>query len=149
MSLFDQVNADIKSAMKAKNKIQLEAIRAIKAAFILEKTKTSTGELSDELAVKIVAKLVKQRKDSVAIYIENDRAELAEKEIAEIEFMQVYLPVQMSPEDLTDAVSAIISKLNATSMKEMGKVMGVASKELSGKAEGRLISDKVKELLAS
>lgn len=148
MNLFDQINADIKSAMKAKNKIQLEALRAVKATFILEKTKADSSELTDEVAVKIIAKLVKQRKDSVAIYIENDRAELAEKELAEIEFMQIYLPAQMSDEELTTAVAAIISKLGATSMKDMGKVMGAASKDLSGKAEGKLISAKVKALLA-
>jgi len=148
MNLFDQINADIKSAMKAKNKIQLEALRAVKATFILEKTKADSSELTDDVAVKIIAKLVKQRKDSVAIYIENNRAELAEKELAEIECMQIYLPAQMSDEELTTAVANIISKLGATSMKDMGKVMGAASKDLSGKAEGKLISAKVKALLA-
>lgn len=148
MNIFDQINVDIKTAMKARNKIQLEALRAIKASFIIEKTKTGTDELADEVALVIIAKLVKQRKASVAIYLENDRAELAEKELIEIESMQVYLPTQMSDEELTLAVTNIISQLGATSMKEMGKVMGVASKDLSGKAEGKLISSKVKELLA-
>lgn len=148
MTLLEQINADLKSAMKAKQKDKLEAIRSVKTAFTLEMTKTGASEIADADALKIIQKLVKQRKDAADTYKQGGREELAEKELTEVGFLEVYLPAQMSDEELTLAVQQIISDTGATSMKEMGKVMGVASKQLSGKADGKLIADKVKALLA-
>jgi len=148
MTLLEQINADLKSAMKAKQKDKLEAIRSVKTAFTLEMTKTGASEIADADALKIIQKLVKQRKDAADTYKQGGREELAEKELTEVGFLEVYLPAQMSDEELTLAVQQIISDTGATSMKEMGKVMGIASKQLSGKADGKLIADKVKALLA-
>jgi uncharacterized protein YqeY len=148
MTLLEQINADLKSAMKAKQKDKLEAIRSVKTAFTLEMTKTGASEIADADALKIIQKLVKQRKDAADTYKQGGREELAEKELTEVGFLEVYLPAQMSAEELTLAVQQIISDTGATSMKEMGKVMGIASKQLSGKADGKLIADKVKALLA-
>lgn len=149
MALFDQVSDDIKKAMLAKDKVRLEALRGIKKEFLEAKTaKGANDELTDEAAVKIIQKMVKQRKDSAAIFVEQNRPELAENELAEAAVLAEYLPVQMSDEELTAAVKAIIAEVGATSAKEMGKVMGVASKKLAGKAEGKAISEKVKSLLA-
>ena len=129
--------------------MKLEALRGVKKEFIEAKTaKNSDGELSDDAALKILQKMVKQRKESAAIFTEQNRPELAENELAEAAVIETYLPKQMSDEELTAAVKAIIAEVGATSAKEMGKVMGVASKKLAGKAEGRAISEKVKSLLA-
>ncbi|MGM9803862.1 MAG: GatB/YqeY domain-containing protein [Muribaculaceae bacterium] len=149
MSLFDEISSAITAAMKARDKVRLESLRAIKKDFIEAKTAPgANGELSDDAALKIIAKLVKQRKDTAIIYQENGRPELAANELAEAAIMEEYLPKQLSDEELTAAVSQIIAQVGATSMKDMGKVMGVATKSLAGKAEGRAISAKVKELLA-
>ncbi len=149
MALFDQISEDIKKAMLARDKVKLEALRGVKKEFIEAKTaKNADGELSDDTALKILQKMVKQRKESAAIFTEQNRPELAENELAEAAVIEVYLPKQMSDEELTAAVKAIIEEVGATSAKDMGKVMGVASKKLAGKAEGRLISEKVKSLLA-
>ena len=148
MALFDQISEDIKKAMIAKEKVRLEALRGVKKEFLEAKTaKGSNGDLTDEAAVKILQKMVKQRKDSAQIYIDQNRPELAENELAEVAVIEAYLPKQMSDEELTAAVKEIISEVGATSAKDMGKVMGVASKKLAGKAEGRAISEKVKTLL--
>ena len=148
MNLFDKISEDIKAAMMAKDKIRLEALRGAKKEFLEAKTaKGSDGELTDETAVKILQKMVKQRKDSAGIYTEQNRPELAEKELAEIVVLGNYLPKQMTPEELEAVLKAIIEKVGATSAKDMGKVMGIASKELAGKAEGRAISETVKNLL--
>ena len=148
MNLFDQVSADIKTAMLAKEKIRLEALRAIKKEMLEAKTaKGSNGELSDEAATKIIQKMVKQRKDSAEIYQTQNRPELAEKELEEIKCIETYLPKQMSQEELEAAIKEIIAQTGATSGKDMGKVMGVASKQLAGQAEGRAISETVKKLL--
>ncbi len=148
MNLFDQISTDIKSAMLAQEKIRLEALRAIKKEFLEAKTaKGSNGELTDENAVKILQKMVKQRKDSADIYQTQNRPELAEKELAEVLCIEVYLPKQMTGEELETALKEIISQTGVTSAKEMGKVMGVASKQLAGKAEGRVISETLKKLL--
>ena len=148
MNLFDKISEDIKTAMLAKDKIRLEALRGAKKEFLEAKTaKGSDGELTDETAVKIIQKMVKQRKDSANIYAEQNRPELAEKELAEVVVLENYLPKQMTPEELETALKVIIEKTGATSAKDMGKVMGVASKELAGKAEGRAISETVKKLL--
>lgn len=149
MALFDQISEDIKKAMLARDKVKLEALRGVKKEFIEAKTaKNADGELNDDTALKILKKMVKQRKESAAIFTEQNRPELAENELAEAAVIEAYLPKQMSDEELTAAVKAIIAEVGATSAKEMGKVMGVASKKLAGKAEGRAISEKVKSLLA-
>ncbi len=148
MNLLEQINADMKTAMKAKEKEKLQAIRAAKTAFTLEMTKNGASELDDAVALKIIQKLVKQRNDSATTYKEGGREDLAEKELFEMEVLKAYLPKQMSDEELTVAVKDIIATTGATSMKEMGKVMGIASKQLSGKADGKAIADKVKSLLA-
>lgn len=149
MNLFDTVSNDIKAAMLAKDKIRLEALRGVKKEFLEAKTaKGSDGDLSDEMAVKILQKMVKQRKDSAAIYMEQNRPELAEKELAEIVALEGYLPKQMTPEELEIEIKKIISQVGANSPKDMGKVMGVATKSLTGKTEGRLISETVKRLLS-
>ncbi len=149
MSLFDQVSEDIKVAMKAHDKVRLEALRGVKKEFLEAKTAKGAGdELSDEAAIKIIQKMVKQRKESAAIFIEQNRQDLADSELAEAAAIETYLPAQMSDEELTAVVKEIITEVGATSAKEMGKVMGVASKRLAGKAEGKAISDKVKSLLS-
>ena len=149
MSLFDQISSDIKAAMLARNKQRLEALRGVKKEFLEAKTaKGSDGDLPDETAMKILVKMVKQRKDSAQIYIEQNRPELAEGELAEAKIIEEYLPQQMTEEELETALEAIIAETGATSAKDMGKVMGIATKQLAGKAEGKAISAKVKELLA-
>lgn len=149
MNLFDQVSSDIKAAMLAKDKVRLETLRGIKKEFLEAKTaKGGNGELADDAATKILVKMVKQRKETAAIYTEQNRPELAQNELAEAAVIEEYLPKQMSEEELTEALKAIIAQVGASSAKDMGQVMGVASKQLAGKAEGRTISAKVKELLA-
>ena len=149
MNLFDQVSNDIKSAMLAKDKVSLEALRGIKKEFLEAKTaKGADGELTDDMAMKILAKMVKQRKESAQIYTEQNRPDLAEPELAEAAVIETYLPKQMTEEELTEALKAIIAQVGATTPQEMGKVMGVATKQLAGRADGRAISAKVKELLA-
>ena len=149
MNLFAQVSNDIKSAMLAKDKVRLEALRGIKKEFLEAKTaKGADGELTDDMAMKILAKMVKQRKESAQIYTEQNRPDLAEPELAEAAVIETYLPKQMNEEELTEALKAIIAQVGATTPQEMGKVMGVATKQLAGRADGRAISAKVKELLA-
>lgn len=147
--LFDQISADIKTAMLARDKVTLEALRGIKKEFLEAKTaKGGDGSLSDDTAVKILLKMQKQRKDTATIYAEQGRPELAENELAEAAVIERYLPAQMTDAELTDAVAAIIAQVGASGPQDMGKVMGVATKQLAGKTEGRLISEKVKALLA-
>ena len=149
MNLFDQVSNDIKSAMLAKDKVRLEALRGIKKEFLEAKTaKGADGELTDDMAMKILAKMVKQRKESAQIYTEQNRPDLAEPELAEAAVIETYLPKQMTEEESTEAFKAIIAQVGATTPQEMGKGMGVATKQLAGRADGRAISAKVKELLA-
>jgi len=148
MALFDTISNDIQKAMLAKDKIRLETLRGAKKEFLEAKTaKGADGDLSDETAVKILQKMVKQRKDSASIYQEQNRPELAEKELAEVTVLESYLPKPLSPEELETALRNIIAQVGATSIKDMGKVMGVATQALAGKTEGRLISEKVKQLL--
>lgn len=148
MSLLEQVNEDIKVAMRAKDKVSLTAIRGLKKEFLEAQTaKGSDGTLSDEVAVKIVQKLVKQRKDSADLFMAQNREDLADNEKAEAEVLKKYLPQQLTSEELEAAVKAIIAETGAEGIKDMGKVMGMASKQLAGKAEGRDISTKVKMLL--
>ena len=148
MNLFDQISEDIKKAMLARDKVRLEALRGVKKEFLEAKTaKGAGGELTDETATKILVKMAKQRKESAAIYAENNRPELAENELAEAKVIEEYLPKQLTEEELTAELKKIIAEVGAEGPKDMGKVMGVASKALAGRAEGRAISAKVKELL--
>lgn len=150
MDLFDKVSADIKTAMLARDKVRLEALRGMKKEFLEAKTaKGAGGELTDEAAVKICVRMVKQRKESAAIYNENNRPELAENELAEAAVIEEYLPKQLTADELAAEVAAIIKQTGATSPKEMGKVMGVASKALAGRAEGAAISAEVRRQLAA
>ena len=149
MALFDTISDDIKKAILARDAQRLDALRGIKKEFLEANTaKGSDGTLTDERATQILAKMIKQRKESAAIYKEQNRPELAETELAQAAIIEEYMPKQLSDEELEVALKEIIQRVGATSPKEMGKVMGVASKELAGKAEGRAISAKVKELLA-
>jgi uncharacterized protein len=148
MSLADKISADLITAMKAKDKLALEAIRAAKTAFVLARSeKGADSILTGEEELKIIQKLVKQRRESAAIYKEQNRPDLYEKEVAEADVLEKYLPAKMTDEELTAVVKEIIARVGAKSAAEMGKVMGVASKELAGKADGREISAKVKQLL--
>ena len=148
MELFDQISNDIKEAMKAKDKVKLETLRNVKKCFLEAKTAPGANDtLTDEAAMKIMQKLVKQGKDSAAVYTEQGRNDLAEAELAQVQVIEAYLPKQLSVEELEAKLKDIIAQVGATSAKDMGKVMSVATKELAGLAEGRAISVKVKELL--
>lgn len=148
MNLFDKVSEDIKKAMLARDKVRLEALRGAKKEFLEAKTaKGANGELSDDNATKIIVKMVKQRKESANIYRENNRPELAENELAEATVLEEYLPKQLSAEELEAELKAIIAETGAAGPRDMGKVMGIATKRLAGRAEGRLISATVKNLL--
>lgn len=149
MELFDQVSKDIVAAMKAKDKVRLAALRNIKKYFIEAKTAPGANDtLTDDVALKILAKLAKQGRDTAALYTEQNRPDLAEEEAAQAAIVEEYLPKALTAEELEAALKEIIAEVGATSPKEMGKVMGVASKRLAGKAEGKAISEKVKQLLA-
>ena len=147
MSMELQIQQDIKAAMLAKEKVRLESLRAIKAAILLAKTADGSESIADEAVVKIIQKLVKQRKETAEIYKQQNREELAAQELAEAAAMEVYLPKQMSEEELEAELKKIIAQIGATGPQDMGKVMGTATKALAGKAEGRMISAMVKKLL--
>ena len=147
MSMELQIQQDIKAAMLAKEKVRLESLRAIKAAILLAKTADGSESIADEAVVKIIQKLVKQRKETAEIYKQQNREELAAQELAEAAAMKVYLPKQMSEEELEAELKKIIAQVGATGPQDMGKVMGTATKALAGKAEGRMISAMVKKLL--
>ena len=149
MSLFDQVSEDIKKAMLAKDKVALDALRGIKKEFLEAKTaKGSDGELHDDKALQILQKMVKQRKESAQMFTEANRPELAADELAQCKVIEQYLPAMMSEEELTAALREIIAQVGAAGPQDMGKVMGMATKQLAGKAEGKTINLKVRELLA-
>lgn len=148
MALYEKIDADIKAAMLAKDRIRLQALRGIKKEFIEGKTAPgSNGELTDDAAMKILAKMAKQRRDTAAIYKEQNRPDLEEGELSELAVIEEYLPKALTDEELTAALTEIISKTGATSPADMGKVMGAATKALAGRADGRAISAKVRELL--
>ena len=149
MTLFDQISEDIKKAMLAKDKVALDALRGIKKEFLEAKTaKGGDGELHDDKALQILQNMVKQRKESAQMYIDANRPELAEEELAQCKIIERYLPAMLSEEELTAALKEIIAQVGATGPQDMGKVMGVATKQLAGKAEGKAINLKVRELLA-
>ncbi len=148
MSLQEKIMDKMKEAMKTKDKVALESLRAIKSELLLIQTKSAASEeLTEDDEIKLLQKLVKQRKDSAAIYKEQGREDLAEPELAQVEVISQFLPVQMSEEDVKNAVAEIIKTLGATSMKDMGNVMAEASKQLAGKTDGKSISTAVKQLL--
>jgi uncharacterized protein YqeY len=149
MALKQKIDAEIKSAMIAKDKARLTALRAIKSLILLEETKEGfSGELSSEEELKLLTKAAKQRKDSAEIYEKQGRKDLLEVELAELAVIQEFLPKAFSAEELEAAIREIISRCGAAGPKDMGKVMGIASKELAGKADGKAIADQVKTLLA-
>jgi uncharacterized protein YqeY len=150
MSLEEKINNDIKAAMMAKDKIRLEALRAVKSAILIAKTEKGHAEtLTTDVEMKMLQKQVKQRKESAEIFAQQHRPELAEKELAEAAVIEEYLPKMLSDAELTVEVKKFIEQVGAKSPSDMGKVMGVASKALAGKADGKAISEKVKALLAS
>ena len=149
MSLQTKVMDALKEAMKAKDTIALESLRAIKSAILLAKTEAgAAAELAEEEELKLLQKLVKQRKDSAALYAQQGRNDLAEPELAQVAVIEKFLPKQLLEAEVTEAVKAIIAEVGATSAKDMGKVMGVATKQLAGKTDGKVISAIVKSLLA-
>lgn len=149
MALFEQVSNDIKEAMKARDKVRLETLRNIKKVFIEAKTAPGANDtLEDAAALKILAKLAKQGKESAATYVQQNRQDLADDELAQVAVIEEYLPKQLSETEIEAVVKTIIADTGAQGMKDMGKVMGIASKQLAGKADGRVISGIVKTLLA-
>ncbi|MEN8137503.1 MAG: GatB/YqeY domain-containing protein [Bacteroidota bacterium] len=150
MSLQSKVMAEMKSAMKSKDKVALEALRAVKAAILMAQTESGAKEELDEnQEMKLLQKLVKQRKDSAQLYKEQGREDLAEPELAQVAVIEKFLPAQLSEDELKVIIGRIIEELGATSPKDMGKVMGAANKKLAGKAEGRMISTVVKDILGA
>ncbi|MGF7140502.1 GatB/YqeY domain-containing protein [Roseimarinus sediminis] len=148
MALFEDISNGIKEAMKAKDKVKLEALRGIKKVMLEARSANGAGsELSDEESLKIIAKLAKQGRDSAAIYEQQGRSDLAEAEMEQVAVFETFLPEMLSDSELENALKAIIAETGASGMKDMGKVMGLATKQLAGKADGRAISEKVRSLL--
>ena len=148
MSIQEQINIDIKDAMKARNVDKLAALRAVKSAIMLEATKDGIPEVSDEVSLKLIAKLVKQRKDSAAIFIEQNRQDLADDEINQLDYLEGYLPVQMKEDEVRKIVKEVVVQVGALSSADIGKCMGPLIKRLSGKTDGTLISRLVREELS-
>ena len=148
MSIQNLISEDIKKAMLAREVDKLAALRSVKAAILLEASKDGSSEVSDDIALKIIIKLVKQRKDSAQIYKEQNRHDLESDELKQLEYLELYLPEQLSKDKIEIIITKIIVDVNAISMKDMGRVMGLASKELGGKADGKLIAQIVKENLS-
>jgi uncharacterized protein YqeY len=148
MSLSEKINNDIKEAMKAKDKVALAAIRSIKSAILLEETKGGDAQVDDTKVVQIIQKLLKQRKDSAALYQEQGREDLVNEEMEQAAIIEKYLPQQLSANEIKEVVLQAIQSTGATSAKDMGKVMGVVSKALAGKADNKLVADVVKDTLA-
>jgi len=147
-ALEQQIQKDIVEAMKAKDTVKLNAVRAIKSAVLLEKTSGNGTEITDAVIQKLVQKLIKQRKESAEMYIQGGRQELADNELAEAKAMEGYIPKQLSESEVEEILKTIIAEVGASKPSDMGKVMGVATKKLAGQAEGKLISTLVKKLLA-
>jgi len=148
MSIQDQISNDIKEAMKARNIDKLAALRAVKSAIMLEATKEGNATVSDEVSLSLIAKLVKQRKDSAAIFTEQNRPDLAVDEVNQLAYLEEYLPAQMGEEEIRKIVQEVIEKVGASSLADMGKCMGPLMGRLNGKADGSLISKLVKEALS-
>jgi uncharacterized protein YqeY len=147
MTIGEQINEDLKAAMRSKDKNALEALRAAKTAFILAKTQEGAKELNEADELKIIQKLVKQRNDSAAIYKEQSRDDLYQKEVAESKVLEQYLPAKMNSDELTEYLTKLVENTGASGPQDMGKVMGIATKELAGKADGKVISTIVRGLL--
>ena len=148
MSLQQQINDDIKDAMKARNADRLAALRAVKSAIMLEATKEGITTVPDKVSLKLIAKLVKQRKDSAAIFIKQNRQDLAEDEINQLAYLEVYLPSQMGENEVREIVREVIAQVGASSSADIGRCMGLLMGRLNGKAEGALISKLVREALS-
>ena len=148
MSIQNLISEDIKKAMLAREVDKLAALRSVKSAILLEASKDGSSEISDDIALKIIIKLVKQRKDSAQIYKEQNRPDLESDELKQLKYLEFYLPEQLSNDEIETIVNKIIVDNNASSMKDMGRVMGLASKVLGGKADGKLIAQIVKERLS-
>jgi len=148
MSLQEKVTQIMKEAMRAKDKLRLEAVRAIKSELLLAKTSGGAGEMNEEAEIKILQKLVKQRRDSAEIYKQQGRADLADNELAQANIIEEFLPAQLSDDELEAALKEIVDSLGASSMKDMGKVMGAANAKLKGKADGKRIAEFVKKALS-
>lgn len=148
MSLESKITEQMKDAMRSKNQIALEALRAVKSELLLLKTSGNPNEVDEKQEIAILQKLIKQRKEAAEQFSSNNRNELAEKELAQAEIIQGFLPQQLSAEELESKIKAFIEQTGASSMKDMGKVMGLANSQLAGQAEGKLIADTVKKLLS-
>jgi uncharacterized protein YqeY len=148
MSLEIKINEDIKTAMLAREKDKLEALRAVKSAVLMAKTEKAGGAIDDETEIKMLQKMVKQRKEAAEIYLSQSRQDMAEAELFQASVIEAYLPTQLSAAEIEVVLKEIIAETGATSAKEMGKVMGLASQRLSGKADGKLIAQLVKEMLS-
>ena len=149
MNFQDQLNSKLKSAMREKNKVALESLRAIKSAILMLQTQLGAKETPDDNEItKLLQKLVKQRKESASIYREQGRVDLAEPEEAQISIISQFLPEQLSPEEVEKVIDEVIQSVGATTMKDMGKVMGMANKKMAGKADGKIIAEIVKERLS-
>lgn len=149
MAIFEQVNAGIKAAMLARDKVRLTALQGIKAELLLIKTQPgNNGEVTDENALKTLVRMAKQRRESAGIYAEQQRQDLAQEELAQAAVIEEFLPKPLTDEELTQALTQIIAQTGAQGMKDMGKVMGIATKQLAGRADGKAISTKVRQLLA-
>ena len=150
MGVLGNLTEEIKNAMRSKNTVKLESLRAIKSAVLLAETSSgSSGNISDQEAIKLLQRLVKQRKDSAAIFKQQNRLDLAEPEEAQAEVIASFLPIQLTDQEIESAIATIIELSGAEGMKDMGKVMGMASKQLAGKADGKRISNIVKEKLGA
>lgn len=148
MDIFETVSESIKNAMLSRNKMELEALRNIKKELLEAKTsKEAAGSLTDTISIKVIGKLVKQNKEAAIVFKEQNRQDLADEYLAQAAVMERFLPAQISDNELENAVKAIITQVGATSLQELGKVMGIASKQLAGKADGKAVSEKVKQLL--
>jgi uncharacterized protein YqeY len=147
MSLEQIINDGIKTAMLAKDKVRLESLRAVKAAILLAKTSENSKDFDETAEIKMLQKLVKQRRETAEIYIASNRQDLADKELAEADIIEEFLPKQMTPQEIESTVKAIIEETGAKSVKDMGRVMGTAAKRMAGKADGKLIAGFVKKLL--
>jgi uncharacterized protein YqeY len=147
MSLEIKINEDIKTAMLAREKDKLEALRAVKSAVLMAKTEKAGGAIDDETEIKMLQKMVKQRKEAAEIYLSQNRQDMADAELFQASVIEAYLPAQLSAAEIQEVLKGIIAETGASSAKEMGKVMGLASQRLSGKADGKLIAQLVKEML--
>jgi hypothetical protein len=148
MALTDKINNDLKEAMKAKDKVKLESLRAIKSALLMAATEKGAAESSDEAELKMLQKLVKQRKDAAAIFTEQGREDLAQPELDQVAIIETYLPEQMSDDEVKSVVDAVVAETGASSMADMGKVMGMVNQKVAGKADGKVVAGFVKGALA-